>query len=202
MICPEVERTVAATLREFYRDNNFPPDGGIDSSYAKIHLSRWLMVYIPNFRGRKRALLKHDIHHLVTGYSAGSLKGESEISAWEIASGCKGYWGAFLINTGGAMLGVMFNVRKVFRAFVKGRRSKNLYHAGVTTEEALKMKLRDLKALLATNHVDSKAVLSDFLCFVCFCLFGLVYSVLLTPAVPLIIAYSLYIRRRSGHVRD
>ncbi len=190
----ETEGVVASALVAFYLENNLPLDGGKEASFVKIHVNRWLSIYIPNFPGRKRALLKHDIHHLVTGYSASSLSGESEISAWEIASGCKAYWGAFLINTCGALIGITIDVRKVFRAFVNGRGSKNLYHHVIAPEEALKMDIGELRLLLETDPEECRPVAADRLSFACFCVFGLVYSIFLAPAVPLIIAYTVYIR--------
>ena len=90
--------TPGEILTKFYTGNNLEPDGGQKSSRVKIELAAGFHFYIPNFNARRKALLKHDIHHLHTEYST-TLSGESEISAWEIASGCKKYWAAFFIDT-------------------------------------------------------------------------------------------------------
>ena len=194
MTTAEEEDTVAAELGRFYSENDFGPGGGQESSSVKIQLNRWCAIYIPNFSGRKKALLKHDIHHLVTGYSSGSIIGESEISAWEIASGCKTYRGAFLLNTSGAMFGILIDGKRIFKAFVKGRRSKSLYHNFISLEQAMDMRLADLKDILEMTRDENTPTVEDWLLFAGFCIFGLVYSLLLLPLVPFVIGYTVYIR--------
>ena len=72
-------------LSKFYADNHLAQDGGQSSSFVKIELTSKFYFYFPNFNARRRAVVKHDIHHLLTAYET-SVWGESEISAWEIAS--------------------------------------------------------------------------------------------------------------------
>ncbi|RTY94987.1 hypothetical protein [Flavobacterium sp. GT3R68] len=92
--------------------------------------------YFPSFNARRKAVIEHDIHHLLTGYET-TISGESQISAWEIAAGCKRYWAAFLIDTSGLMLGIATNFSTVLSAFARGRQTKNLYHDTFSTDEAL-----------------------------------------------------------------
>jgi hypothetical protein len=131
---------------------------------------------------------------LLTGYTT-TLSGESEISAWEIASGCKKYWAAFLIDTSGVMLGILINFFDTLKAFARGRRTKNLYDDSISTKEALDMKIEDLrkKFLLDKYSKDAIPNLFDFLLFSLFAVFGLVYSILALPLLPFVIIYSIYI---------
>jgi hypothetical protein len=139
-------------------------------------------------------VIRHDIHHILTGYSASSLAGESEISAWEIASGCKSYWAAFFIDTSGLMMGIPFNFRGVLKAFARGRRTGNLYHDTFTVEQALAMPVAELqqKLLLDRVPVDTKPNLADLFLFLSFALFGAVFSIATLVLLPLIILYTIY----------
>ena len=103
------DKTPREILNQFYIDNHLDLDGGNSLSYVKIELAPKFHFYLPNFDARRKAVIKHDIHHLLTDYKT-TFKEESEISAWEIASGCKKYWAAFLIDTSGTMLGIPINL--------------------------------------------------------------------------------------------
>ncbi len=188
------DKTPQEVLHQFYRDNNLGDYGGQKSQSVKIELTKRFHFYFPNFDARRKAVIKHDIHHLLTGYST-TLIGESEISAWEIASGCKKYWFAFFIDTSGFMMGLPFNFLRVLKAFSRGRRTRNLYDDLISIEAALNMKIGELKTYLDldkfNDHVKPSPV--DFILFVLFTLFGLVYSALIFPLLPFIIFYSIYI---------
>ncbi len=114
--------------------NGLPPDGGYQARFFRIGVGR-LAVPLPNLPARVRAVRLHDLHHTLTGYDT-SWRGEAEIAAWELASGCKGYWAAWLLNFGAFAIGLFIAPRRLWHAFVRGRRSRNLYHladdAGVT----------------------------------------------------------------------
>lgn len=187
------DKTPKEILHQFYLDNNLEEDGGQNSSSVKIELFKNFHFYFPNFNGRRKAIIKHDIHHLVTGYST-TLIGESEISAWEIASGCNKYWFAFLIDTSGFMLGIPLNFLKVLKAFSRGRKTRNLYSDFISTEQALNMKISELRSYLDLDKsgTDTKPTIIDILLFSLFALFGILYSVLLLPLLPFIVFYSIY----------
>ena len=94
-----------------------------------------LPIRFPNTSGRQAALLQHDLHHVATGYDT-TLVGEAEIGAWELASGCRHYYAAWILNAGAALTGLLLAPRRVLRAFQRGRRSTNLYYTGVDTDWA------------------------------------------------------------------
>ncbi len=188
------DQTPGEILSKFYSDNNLDPDGGQSSSSVKIELTAKVYFYFPNFDARRKAVILHDIHHLLTGYTT-TLSGESEISAWEIASGCKSYWAAFLINTSGLMMGIPFNFMGVLKAFSRGRKTKNLYHNSISLEQALDMKISELRKHLNLDKYekDAKPSFVDFILFSLFAFYGTVYSILSLIILPFIILYSVYI---------
>jgi hypothetical protein len=125
------------TLREA-RAQYFLRAGFDERSYAE----RWVKLTVfgrpllafPNTKGRVRAVKLHDLHHVLTGYDT-SFTGEGEIGAWELASGCRRHWAAWVLNASAAWLGLLIAPRRILRAFARGRRGRNLY--GVELSEAL-----------------------------------------------------------------
>ena len=86
----------------------------------------------------------HDIHHVLTGYPA-NWRGEAEIGAWELATGCRTYWVAWFLNLGAAFVGLFLFPRAVVWAFIRGRNSRtNLYHE-FEYEPLLDMRIKALR---------------------------------------------------------
>ena len=83
---------------QIYFDRYHFKNGGYDLKWFTIKMGP-VYLPLPNFKSRVDAVKIHDIHHLVTGYEA-NMKGEVEIGAWEIASGCERYTAAWLLNFG------------------------------------------------------------------------------------------------------
>jgi hypothetical protein len=125
-----------ATLREararYFRENGFEEDGGYARAWVRVKLGPVPVVF-PNTKGRRAVLLQHDLHHVATGYDT-TLVGEGEIGAWELASGCRHYYVAWILNLGAFVTGLFLAPRRVGRAFLLGRRCTNLYHLGVDAD--------------------------------------------------------------------
>jgi hypothetical protein len=114
---------------EYFRENGFGEDGGYARKWVKVRLGP-VPVWFPNTKARRAALLPHDLHHVATGYDT-TLVGEAEIGAWELASGCRHYYAAWVLNMGAVAIGLLIAPRQVWRAFLRGRRCRNLYGLGV-----------------------------------------------------------------------
>lgn len=109
----------------YFRDNGLGEDGGYSSKWVRVQLGPVPFVF-PNWPARVRAVRLHDLHHILTGYRTTNV-GEFEISAWEIASGCKDYWAAWFLNLTGMGAGLFRCPRACLRAFVRGLHSHNFY---------------------------------------------------------------------------
>jgi hypothetical protein len=116
------------TLREaraiYFELNDFG-DGGYQDSWVKSRVGS-LPVYFPNTRARREVVPYHDLHHILTEYTT-DWTGEAEISAWDVATGSTRNHAAWLLNLLGYAVGLLLNPRRVYRAFLRGRQSKNLY---------------------------------------------------------------------------
>lgn len=117
--------TMLDARTEFFRRSGFPVDGGYDAKWVKLPVGP-LTVAFPNTAGRKRAVRYHDLHHVLTGYAT-TWTGEAEISAWEVASGLKHHAIGWALDLSAMSLGLFIAPRRTFRAFVRGRYSRNLY---------------------------------------------------------------------------
>ena len=109
----------------YFAENGFG-DGGYGDRFVVLRVAGVPVAAFPNTRQRVRSVRIHDVHHVLTGYDT-SWTGEAEIAAWELASGCRDHWAAWLLNLAAAAIGVVIAPRAVWCAFARGRRSRNLY---------------------------------------------------------------------------
>lgn len=117
--------TLLEARTRFFVQNGFAADGGYGDRWIELAVGP-LKVALPNTPARVRAVRYHDLHHVVTGYRT-DLRGEAEISAWELGAGCKDMVAAWFLNLGAFGLGTALAPRRLFRAFARGRRSETLY---------------------------------------------------------------------------
>ena len=195
-------KTPAELIPIFYEDHHLGSDGGQGSAVVKMDIVKGVYFFIPNFDARRKAVPWHDIHHLVTGYSAGTFIGECEISAWEIASGCRKYWAAFLIDTSGVYLGFFISPRKILQAYARGRRTTNFYHDMLSLEEVMKMPVNELKKILLLDQYpkETKPVLKDLISFAGFFIFAGVYSLLMILTLPVLLLFNIWMILKSKRI--
>jgi hypothetical protein len=117
--------TLAAARALYFEKNGFGADGGYRKRWVPVKVGPAEFV-IPNTAGRVRSVPLHDLHHIVTGYPT-SIEGEALIGAWELGSGCSDHFAAWYLNANVFAYGLVLAPRELWRAFVRGRRSKNLY---------------------------------------------------------------------------
>jgi hypothetical protein len=108
---------------------------GYDAAWVKLKAGP-IPLWFPNTKARIRAVKLHDLHHVVTGYTT-TWTGEAEIGAWEISSGCAGFVAAWLLNLSAFAIGLVIAPAATWRAFVRGRQTRNLYGSEGELREAL-----------------------------------------------------------------
>jgi hypothetical protein len=135
----------------------------------------------PNSQARVRALRFHDLHHVLTGYRADWF-GECEIAAWEIGSGMGSFWTGFAINAGAFVIGLVLCPRRAFRAWLRGRRSGNLYRGERIWSEALLDETVDAQRARIGIGDETAASFADVASYVALA------SILLAPLVALAVA--------------
>ncbi len=117
---------VKAALAQLFERFGFSDDAYTAKWFA-IGVGKWL-IHLPNIPSRVYVARYHDIHHILTGYPA-NWRGEAEIGAWELATGCRTSFVAWFLNGGAVFVGLFIWPNAVWRAFKRGRRTRtNLYH--------------------------------------------------------------------------
>lgn len=117
--------TLRHARSRFFAREGLPADGGyddpwFDAVFGPVHYR------IPNFALRADALVRHDLHHALTGYPT-DWRGEVEINAWELGAGLGTQAWGWVIMLMGFFLGVVLSPSATLAAFARGRRSTNLY---------------------------------------------------------------------------
>lgn len=178
------------SLREararYFIDNDFGgPEGNYGDRWVKVYLGPVPVVF-PNSAARVRAVRYHDLHHVLTGYAT-TMKGETEIAAWELASGCRAMAAAWVLNLLGLVVGLFIDRRALLAAFVRGRHSGNLY-AGEDLDALLGHGLGQQRAALRLDREPPAATAADRAAFAAYVAGGLglalvVLAALLLPLV-------------------
>ena len=125
---------VKAALQLYFSKYHFE-DGGYNLKWFKIKIGAFY-IPLPNTKARVEAVKIHDIHHIITEYKA-DWQGEVEISAWEIAAGCGSYYVAWLLNASSFFLGIFLFPQLLFKAFMRGRKTKRSLYKNVAYDEIL-----------------------------------------------------------------
>ena len=145
--------TLQEELAAFYRKSGFGEILGSRPLTVPVYTG-CMLVPLPNIETRRRFLKYHDLHHLVTGYSVGRI-GEGEVSAWELGTG-SAYVSPLLgvMNLIALSTGLVLEPRRMWRAFLRGCASRNLYPEAVRADidrgrwvdiEALRREILEIK---------------------------------------------------------
>jgi hypothetical protein len=93
------------------------------------------------------------LHHNAAEYET-DWPGKAEIAAWELASGCARYPAAWVLNLGAFDAGLVVAPRRLFRAFLRGRRAKtNLYKSSFDES-----RLNDITVGMLRDQLELRAV--------------------------------------------
>ena len=155
------EPRIGEVLTAYLQKQALPPDSGMSQRWVRVRFLGVPIVF-PNFEARRRVLVLHDVHHLLTGYPT-TWRGEAEIGAFEIATGCKHLWAAWMFNLGGFLFGLFIAPRATWRAFVRGRRCTNFY--GCRDTDVLARTVRGAATELGVDRPIGRARMADALCF-------------------------------------
>lgn len=152
--------TLGAARADYYRINGFGDDGGDALEWVPLKILG-MTLKIPNTDGRRRAVRIHDLHHVVTGFQT-DLRGEAEIGAWELASGCLRWPAATILNLFALAMGLVLAPHRMVRAWALGRHTRNLYgENGV--DHLLPRAVSEVRSTLGLTAARPRARLRDLL---------------------------------------
>jgi hypothetical protein len=182
------ELTLGEARARLFALSGFKPDGGYEDAWVKLKLWRIPLAF-PNTEGRRRAVRFHDLHHVLTEYPT-TWRGEFEIAAWEVAGGVNRYWEGWLLDLLGFAAGLFVYPRSVYRAFVRGRRSRNLYFDR-WDEGILARRVGEVRRGLGLEEAEARAAPGDRSAFafwagVSLLTYAAAGAVMLAPALALL----------------
>lgn len=148
-----------------------------------------LPIAFPSTKTRRFAIRYHDLHHVLTGYRATPI-GEAEIGAWEVATGCRRLWAAWVLNLMAMGFGLIAAPRPTFRAFVRGRNSSNLYGREFD-ESLLETRLEDMRREVGLG-VEYEAKPADYAAYFFWCAVAIWLYALHAAAVIVPIAAAIW----------
>lgn len=171
---------LSAILSDYFEEKDLGEEGGLYADFYKAKIGNYSFL-LPNTKGRKKALIKHDIHHLITEYEV-DFKGELEIGGWEVASGCADYYGIWMLNLIGMATGIFLIPRRTYQAFIRGIDNKNLYHLDINESEYRNMRLEDITSMLDFDaERTGKKNLKNNVLFIIWSIISVIVTVLIPP---------------------
>ncbi|PYI92036.1 MAG: hypothetical protein DME97_11345 [Verrucomicrobia bacterium] len=157
----------------FFARSGLGSDGGYSARWVRIEMKPF-PVYFPNTASRVKSAKLHDLHHLALEYKT-DWPGEVEIAGWEIASGCGPHPWAWLLNLGAFAVGMALFPRRLYHAFVRGRRAANLYREGFPETELRTKTVGWLRGRLRIDRADPEVSPRDKIAFAWWCFIAVSY---------------------------
>jgi len=180
-------------LRIHFAENGFPPDGGMSKKWEVVWAGP-VPIGLPNIAARRRATPIHDLNHLVSGYGHDAM-GEAENAAWELGGGCRDYVAAWVLNCGALGLGILRSPKRIFAAFVRGRRSTNLY--GIEIDSVIDLPLSTVRANLGLDDERHKGTPVDLVLFIATVAVGAIVG--LVPFIVSVVTSPIWLVRGAHH---
>jgi hypothetical protein len=165
--------TLAEARSLFFARPGLGVDGGYNARWVRVE-TKPIPVYFPNTACRVEAAKLHDLHHVAMEYET-DWAGEAEIAAWEIASGCGRHGWAWLLNLGAFTVGMALFPRRLYRAFIRGRHSANLYRDGFPEDELSTKTVEWLRERLRVSTKESRPTMHDRFAFALWCFVAATY---------------------------
>lgn len=143
--------TIAQSLHEFYTKNNLEKDGGESNDSFELSFN-FFTLKLPNPEFRKKVIHIHDIEHVLYDCDI-SLKGESFIAGWEIATG---FWKQFpigILSLSTMGFGLLMYPKDVIKGYKTGISSKGIVDLKIPKKELLKFEVSELKNYIKKEKV-------------------------------------------------
>ena len=176
--------------KTYFDDNGFGTDGGYSAKWVTVKFGP-IPITFPNTEQRIRSVGLHDLHHVATGYQT-DLRGEAEFGAGEVGGSCRDHYAAWVLNLLAMSYGWWMCPRRMFRAFVHGRHTKNLYTRDYG-DDLLDQSVGELRATLELDGSPTDATGADIVAYLWWTgvATGLGLSLLFAGLLPLGILYAV-----------
>lgn len=146
MWCMKVRDARDAYLRE----NGFSVEA-YDERWTHATFFGLFDFVVPNTPKHRWAIMRHDLHHVATGYGTDQL-GEGEISVWELRRGLRGagpYVGSIIAV--GALFGSLLAPRRMWNAWRGAGRGESLLGLDGDYDALLELDVAALRTKLGVH---------------------------------------------------
>jgi hypothetical protein len=142
--------TIAQSLDQFYKNNNFKPDGGENDSFFEIKFKHFSLK-LPNFSFRKKVIYIHDIQHILYEQNT-SWKGEAFIAGWEIGTKMWKHFPIGILSLWAMGFSLLNYPEQVLKGYTIGLKNKGILDINLEKEVVLNKTLDDLKRLIKKKN--------------------------------------------------
>jgi len=112
-------------LKVFYEESGFEVESGKRPAFVEVFVG-CMLIPLPNVDTRRKYIKYHDLHHIINEYDVTQV-GEGEVSAWELGTGSLLHPILMFMNLIAISTALAVSPRRVFKAYLIGCKSKNLY---------------------------------------------------------------------------
>ncbi|WP_298878856.1 hypothetical protein [uncultured Polaribacter sp.] len=176
--------TVSESLQQFYKENNFPNDGGENKDFFELKF-RFFTLKLPNSQFRKDVIHIHDIQHILYNCDT-SWKGEAFIAGWEIATG---FWKHFPIgffSLWAMGFSLLIHPKEILKGYKTGLNTKGIIDLKINKEDLLKLSIPELKEIIKKDETTKM----NWLLFIFWSLIST--TIVLFPLIILILLTFLF----------
>lgn len=138
--------SISESLQEFYKDNNFPDDGGESKDFFELKF-RFFTLKLPNSKFRKNAIHIHDIQHLIYNCNT-SWKGEAFIAGWEIGTKMWKHFPIGFMSLWAMGFSILNYPKKVLKGYKEGINSIGIIDLEMDKKMLLSLSISELKELI------------------------------------------------------
>jgi hypothetical protein len=138
--------TIAQSLNQFYKKNNFKPDGGENDAFFEIKFKHFSLK-LPNFSFRKKVIYVHDIQHILYKKDT-SWKGEAFIAGWEIGTKMWQHFPIGILSLWAMGFSLLNHPKQVLTGYTIGLKNKGILDINLKKEVLLDKTLDELKNLM------------------------------------------------------
>ena len=193
---PQDATLIRDALAHHYVAHGLPLDGGASNPWFNVRIGAFTLR-LPNPPARRRAVVMHDINHLVTGYNTTFSEGEMAIAAFEVGAGCGRLAIVWFINLSVLALALVIHPRVAFAAFLRGRRSSSIYASDRDATALTAMSVEHVRTILGVDSTDARATFTDRALFAMWGAAAII--VFLAPLLILLLALWAVVHALSSH---
>ncbi|WP_298766339.1 hypothetical protein [uncultured Polaribacter sp.] len=160
--------TTYQALQKFYKENNFPIDGGESDAYFNLKF-QFFTLKLPNFKFRKEVIYIHDIQHILNNCDT-TWKGEAFIAGWEIGTKMWKHIPIGFISLWAMGFSLLNHPKQLLKGYKTGINTKNILDLQLKKDTLLQLPISDLKTALQKEH----ATPMNWLVFLFWCFTSLI----------------------------